>query len=647
MASALARSVRRLGLAASASSSPSSSTVEIHRNFSASIRRSDQDNQKPQSQSSEEASSPSSSTGTVPTKSKDASSTEYQPPSQSRGPWPLDSQPSSDEASSSSSNPYTGLFDGSNPFPKVPLPKLSPTRTSTKPAPSEKGIWLSDQLETLSSPSPSSSTRHSRSRYETPDGRRKHSIPRSVLFAESGSTRRSDGFQPRIPSSSSYPVRRRLDRTPLTQQEANAFMSLLDQALAGTSTSPSSYWSHDEEREEQIPFGNYTSLISNPKTQSGSKALLQAFAKRNRLQRFEEAKAQRAKRFVREGLAAQIDPIELEAGVDEARESIAMCKNLGEVLEWAKKEVWGINSITTCTSTDDAEQATGATTESKGDGPKYGKDTPFYSSVLQLLFLAVRDRYSFPHVALSIPRITRWLGIESYVLGVTGSLYNEVLKTQWDWLGDLQGVVSTLRQARETGILSAPQKYSPIAPAVGEERKLMGFATSEDESIRETVDRIANEVRKFVLEQQLGADAGNKRDFSFDHMLGDPDQQMKAQGKKKDSAQDWSHKWLLANAEQAATLAGQPFRLLQKRMRDEERANRGWYSRSAKGDTNERGYRSDKYDRDSESGGERRTNSMFSRAEAYQPSDERDGSRYSGSPSYGARTSRSRFSDVL
>lgn len=175
----------------------------------------------------------------------------------------------------------------------------------------------------------------------------------------------------------------------------------------------------------------------------------------------------------------------------------------------------------------------------------------------------------------------------------------------------------------------------------------MGFATSEDESIRETVDRIANEVRKFVLEQQLGADAGNKRDFSLDHMLGDPDQQMKAQGKKKDSAQDWSQKWLLANAEQAATLAGQPFRLLQKRMRDEERANRGWYSRSAKGDSNERGYRSDRYDRDTDSGGERRTYRTFSRAEGYQQSDERGGSRYSGSPSYGARTSRSRSSDDL
>ncbi len=27
--------------------------------------------------------------------------------------------------------------------------------------------------------------------------------------------------------------------------------------------------------------------------------------------------------------------------MDEAREQIAMCENLAEVLEWAKKEVWG------------------------------------------------------------------------------------------------------------------------------------------------------------------------------------------------------------------------------------------------------------------------------------------------------------------
>ncbi len=236
---------------------------------------------------------------------------------------------------------------------------------------------------------------------------------------------------------------------------------------------------------------------------------------------------------------------------------MAMCENLSELLEWAKREVWGIGTITA-----GEEGFRGLLEEQSAEGkvegktPKYGKDTPFYPSVLHLLFLTIRDRYRAPHVALSIPRTTRALGIESYVLGVTGSLYNELLKTQWDWLGDLPGVVSTLRQARETGILSAPIRHT--ARNDEEKAKENGglLAGSEDESIRETVDRIANEVRKYVLDSHPQGEV--------DVLTGQPTDVLAAEARKH-RVEDWSEKWLLEKAEEATGLAGKPFRLMQKR----------------------------------------------------------------------------------
>ena len=500
--------------------------------------------------------------------------------------------PSSSSSSSSDSNPYAGLFDDSDPFPTVTVPKLGSSSSSLNShSSSDKASWLSDQLDSLAT---TPRTPRAITRASPPDERKKHSIPRSVLFANSETARKTDEFKSRKPKT---PSRKRFDRSPLTQQEANAFMSLLNSALAGTSstvTTPSG-------EAEQTPFGSYTSLISNPNTQSGSKALLQAFAKRNRLQRFEEARQQRAKRFVREGLAAQIDPLQLEAGIDEAREQIAMCENLAELLEWTKREVWGIRTGA------DAEQLAGMLESSEG-GAKYGKETAFYSSVLLLVFLAARDRYRSPHTALAIAKTTRSLGIESYVLGVTGSLYNEVLKTQWDWLGDLPGVVSTLRQARETGILSAPIK-SAIAPPPAANAKYSSFVNSEDDAIRETVDRIANDVRKYVLDSQAAGERYKQTE--------EVDLLSAAEGSRREQKaanRDWSQNWLLANAEEATTLAGQPHRLMLEKKSRESRESKGGRGRFS---------------------GDRGDRKPFDNSRA----DSRSSSRYTSSSSLGSRSS--------
>ncbi|SJX63302.1 uncharacterized protein SRS1_14123 [Sporisorium reilianum f. sp. reilianum] len=576
MVSALSRSAGRLRLAVAAVANPSFAATSCAntRSLSASIRRCEDD--KPQHSS---ASQQSSSSATADNQSGNDAG--YKPPSKSSGAWPFDSASSSEAqsatsttdaspSSTSDSNPYQGLFDGSDPFPTVTVPKLGGASSSSShsPSTSDKPTWLSEQLDSLAT---SPRTPRAVGRASGPvDGRKKPSIPRSVLFADSENARQSDDFRPRKTSTTN--TRKRLDRSPLTQQEANAFMSLLNSALAGTSaattggsSTTTGGTSSTGEPAEHTPFGSYTSLISNPKTQSGSRALLQAFAKRNRLKRFEDARAQRAKRFVREGLAAQIDPLQLEAGIDEAREQIAMCDNLAELLDWTKREVWGI--VAPKMQPDQLEDMLSETslsppTAEPAAAPKYGKDTPYYASVLHLVFIAVRDRYRSPQTALAIARTTRSLGIESYVLGVTASLYNEVLKTQWDWLGDLPGVVGTLRQARETGILAAPTPGTRLS-------------TTEDDTIRDTVDRIANDVRKYVLDQQIAADPAFKRNYMYG--TGGAHEGMDVlsgagagagEVKRSVGVRGWSQNWLLSNAEEATNLAGQPLRLLvEKRSR--------------------------------------------------------------------------------
>ncbi|PWY99633.1 hypothetical protein BCV70DRAFT_200558 [Testicularia cyperi] len=572
-------------------------TVTLSRSsFTTSAKRFDEDrsskddSQDPSASSSAPASSsPSSSISSTPSKPT------YQPPSLHRGAWPFDSSDSSASSDSQNSpaddNPYADLLSGDNPFPTVD----SPNRSSVS--------WLSHKLDSLASPSAAPSSDASRNRRSTRpqaawDGGKqrrgpgsgssgKNLVPRSVLFAD------SNAMTPEELRVRSSHRRKRYDRTPLTQQEANAFMSLLNQALSGSpsesgaasaSSSPSSSSlldsssdslrrdQNDPNAEEEKPFGAYTSFISNPRTEQGGRNLLQAFANRNRLARFEESRRAREKRFVREGLAAQISHAELEAGIDEARECISMCENLAEVVEFARKDVWGLlpsrpatatassntttkvqqsEEVTQSSQTEEqavdstAEQSAAAVpAEEKPPGPRFGRQTPFYAPVLHLLFVTIRDRYRSPWVALTIPKVTKNLGVESYVLGMTSNLTNEVIKTQWDFLGDLTGVLSTLQQARDIGILSSSSAFSSTGrggrdgPSDADVSTSTTLGSAGEDTIRGTVDRIINEVRKHVLEQNTRASAG---------VFG---------GSSSTTSTDWYSQALLSQTHQASKLAG-------------------------------------------------------------------------------------------
>lgn len=330
-------------------------------------------------------------------------------------------------------------------------------------------------------------------------------LPRSVLFADLNARSTPLSQLPSLSEQISGPgyraprsARNNYDRTPLTPQESKAFMSIFYEALSDTPPASSSPDNGDSNA-TATPFGAYTSLLSDSRTEHGSKNLLQAFASRNRLRRFDETRSDRLTRFAREGIAAQLSHAELEAGNDEAREQITLCDNLADLMAFAKREIWGIVENT---KTDEQQQPY---------VPKYGKHTPFYSSVLHTLFLTIRDRYHAPNTALAVPRITKSLGSESYVLGMTTALYNDMLKTHWEWLGDMHGVVETLKQARSTGNLSlgssSDGRAGRRADAAALSANAQGGHTSDtyapgakdEEAIRETIHRITNDIRQNVF----------------------------------------------------------------------------------------------------------------------------------------------------
>lgn len=377
-------------------------------------------------------------------------------------------------------NPFDDLFSGPDPFPKAEPMALG-------------GTWVSES-----------------------ERRGRKTVPRSVLFAPDS---KSATYSRDVARTQQQ--RKRYDRSPLTPIEVADFASLLTQVTKSSDAGKGSTGATARE-DDSRPFGAYTSMIGHASARERSQALLAAYAARNRIRPTAESGR---RKVLREGLAAAIPQAQLDAGIDQAREDLAMCENEQDVWTWARREVWGLD-------------------QSEGHAPKFGRTTPFYAPVVHMLFLTLRDRYRSPQAALAVPRVTRSLGIESYVLGCTAPLYVEVLKTCWDWLGDLTACRDAVRAARETGVLADPKSRR---------RELRGTklsAPAEDEAIRETVDRIKSEVRA----NTLAAIAARSEEYSTAFLYKDNIDEL---GKP-----DFAQQNALALAHEMGRLAGPPSRLM-------------------------------------------------------------------------------------
>lgn len=188
---------------------------------------------------------------------------------------------------------------------------------------------------------------------------------------------------------------------------------------------------------------------------------------------------------LREGIAAQVQPEEMDLGMDRIWEELQAQPDAPAAWRWAQEHIWGTH----------AHDAADSAAETR---PAYGMDTPFYAPALHLLLLTLRDRLHAPHMALAVHETTRNAGLHSYVLGCTAALYAEVVRTQWLCLRDAYAVLATVREARAAGILSATRS-----------------AGREDEPLRVQIERVRNELRHSVINEARSVSHGDEAGLHF------------------------------------------------------------------------------------------------------------------------------------
>ncbi|UZJ51236.1 hypothetical protein CBS101457_000556 [Exobasidium rhododendri] len=134
-------------------------------------------------------------------------------------------------------------------------------------------------------------------------------------------------------------------------------------------------------------------------------------------------------------------------------------------------------------------------------GPRFGLSTIYYAPVLSILMSQLRERFKSPQSALSILRIAKDLGPNSFVLGCTPRLYAQALQTRWMVLRDLQGARDTMQEAKATGILGNTDNLTDALEANHSNSFHKESRRTDEEDVRAVLKKtIKNEVRRHVVE---------------------------------------------------------------------------------------------------------------------------------------------------
>lgn len=131
--------------------------------------------------------------------------------------------------------------------------------------------------------------------------------------------------------------------------------------------------------------------------------------------------------------------------LDKMKEAMDTCDTDLELLEWAMREVFGESKR----YEEEAKRAM--------EDPSISKESlqlqpASYPHLLAILMRTFRDKYSDPHLALSIFDYARHLSVPSYVFGCTTPSYNELIETRWRCFRDLRGVCDALEEMRVNGV---------------------------------------------------------------------------------------------------------------------------------------------------------------------------------------------------
>ncbi|KDQ63916.1 hypothetical protein JAAARDRAFT_63903 [Jaapia argillacea MUCL 33604] len=151
--------------------------------------------------------------------------------------------------------------------------------------------------------------------------------------------------------------------------------------------------------------------------------------------------------------------------LDRKKEEMDLCDTDQQLLEWAMKEVFEESrkyeerarkaiaeamSPTPASLLDSSSEQTLASKREPKALPML--QPPAYPHLLALLIRTFRDKYSDPHLALSMFDHARHLSIASYVFGCTTPAYNELIQTRWSCFRDLKGVCEALEEMKVNGV---------------------------------------------------------------------------------------------------------------------------------------------------------------------------------------------------
>lgn len=134
-----------------------------------------------------------------------------------------------------------------------------------------------------------------------------------------------------------------------------------------------------------------------------------------------------------------------EDALDRKKEAMDLCETDQQLLEWAIREVFA-------ESQQYEENARKVLEHPSGSQENVPLQPLAYPLLVAELMKKFRDKYSDPHLALSIFDYARNLSSLSYVFGCTTPAYNELIETRWSCFRDLRGVCDALEEMHVNGV---------------------------------------------------------------------------------------------------------------------------------------------------------------------------------------------------
>jgi hypothetical protein len=165
------------------------------------------------------------------------------------------------------------------------------------------------------------------------------------------------------------------------------------------------------------------------------------------------------------------------------REVIASLRTDLDILEWLNRTYFDLNAATSGKAETNDIDATSTPTF-----------TAAYPLVLAYTISVLHLRFHNPHAALAVFDLARSFTLESYLVGCTTAVYNEMLRARWEGLGDLKGVEEGLEEMGRRGV-GWDKETMRFATALVEKLVKLRLATFSEENASTSPPSVTNDQR--------------------------------------------------------------------------------------------------------------------------------------------------------